>query len=147
MAIVGAKDDVLSGVLAARWNTASKKFMALAEAIPEEKFDTELVRDGRTCDEVLRHVAYWNRYVADTLNGRTADDSANEVKRQELPERVQILADIKTNTSEIARGIRQNLNEKMLEAFSMGLEHVCEHYGQLAVYARLMGIVPPASRS
>jgi uncharacterized damage-inducible protein DinB len=26
------------------------------------------------------------------------------------------------------------------------IEHNCEHYGQLVVYARLQGIVPPASR-
>lgn len=26
------------------------------------------------------------------------------------------------------------------------IEHNCEHYGQLVVYSRLAGIVPPASR-
>ena len=37
-------------------------------------------------------------------------------------------------------------NGKMLELILTFLEHNSEHYGQLAVYARLMGIVPPASR-
>jgi hypothetical protein len=27
------------------------------------------------------------------------------------------------------------------------IEHAGEHYGQLVVYARLLGIVPPASRA
>ena len=38
-------------------------------------------------------------------------------------------------------------NGKTLELILTFLEHNSEHYGQLAVYARLMGIVPPASRA
>ena len=29
----------------------------------------------------------------------------------------------------------------------MAFEHLSEHYGQMVVYARLLGIIPPVSRS
>ena len=40
-----------------------------------------------------------------------------------------------------------NLNPDLAELLVTFLEHNCEHYGQLVVYARLNRIVPPASRS
>jgi uncharacterized damage-inducible protein DinB len=35
---------------------------------------------------------------------------------------------------------------KTIEMLATFIEHTTEHYGQLVVYARLNGIVPPASR-
>jgi hypothetical protein len=36
---------------------------------------------------------------------------------------------------------------KITELVATFLEHTSEHYGQLAVYARMKAIVPPASRT
>ena len=49
----------------------------------------------------------------------------------------------------VARELRtqDNLSDaRAVEVVVPFLEHSAEHYGQLAVYARLYGIVPPASR-
>jgi len=99
------------------------------------------------CGDVLRHVAYWNRYIADSLNGRKADDSANELSRDDYPDKPRILAELEKTNPEIANGMSRNLDAKALEVICMGFEHLSEHYGQLVVYARLLGIIPPASRS
>jgi hypothetical protein len=138
-------DDALAPVLISRWESASKKFVDLADAVPEAKLDVELVTGARTCSGLLRHVAYWNRYVADSLNGRKADDSANELFRKDYPGKNQILAELNKGNQEIANGISRTLNAKSIELIAMALEHVCEHYGQMVIYARLVGIVPPAS--
>lgn len=147
MAIAGTKDDVLTGVLAVRWKAASGKFVDLARAIPDGKFESELVSGARTCGDVLRHVAYWNRYIADSLHGKKADDSANELPRGDFPDKTRILAEMEKTNREIAKGLNGNLDAKALEVISMAFEHLSEHYGQLVVYARLLGIVPPSSRS
>jgi hypothetical protein len=38
-------------------------------------------------------------------------------------------------------------DSKIAELVATFLEHTIEHYGQLAVYARMKTIVPPASRT
>jgi uncharacterized damage-inducible protein DinB len=147
MATTGTKDDALTAVLTARWNAASVKFVNLARAIPGDRLESELVNGTRTCGEALRHVAYWNRYIADSLSGRKADDSANELSRENYPDKARILEELEQTNREIANGMSRSLDGKALELICMGFEHLSEHYGQLVIYARLLGIVPPASRS
>ena len=96
---------------------------------------------------MLRHVAYWNRYIADSLNGRKAHESANELARDEYPDKARLLEELEKTNNEIANGMHRNLDAKGLELISMAFEHLSEHYGQMVVYARLLGIVPPASRA
>jgi len=147
MAITGTTDDVLTAVLAARWKAASEKLCDLARTIPDGRFESELVNGTRSCGDVLRHVAYWNRYIADSLNGRKADDGANELSRDDYPDTPRVLAELEKTNREIANGMSRNLDAKALDLISMAFEHLSEHYGQLTVYARLLGVVPPASRS
>ncbi len=146
MAIAGATNDLLTAVLAARWKTVSGKFADLAREIPDDKFESELVNGTRTCGDVLRHVTYWNRYIADSLNGRKAHDSANELPRTDYPRRAHILEALEKANGEIANGMNRNLDAKTLELICMAFEHLSEHYGQLVVYVRLLGAIPPASR-
>src|SRR5579871_5561695 len=122
--------DTLTTVLATRWQAAANKFMDLAATLPEGKFEAELAGGARTCDAVLRHVAYWNRYVADTLNGRKADDSGNELSKKDYRDKAAVLGDLKKSSCEIASGLNRGLDDKSLQAFCMGLEHLSEHYGQ-----------------
>lgn len=139
--------DTLAAVLVKRWQSASSKFIDLAAVIPDAKFEAELVNGTRTCGSVLRHVAYWNRYVADGLNGRNADDSGNELSQEDFPSKAALLSELKKSSKEIADGLNRPLDAGALQFIGMGLEHICEHYGQLAIYARLLGITPPASRA
>jgi hypothetical protein len=147
MTITVAIDDVLTSVLAERWKAASGKFENLARVIPDGRFESELVSGTRMCGDVLRHVAYWNRYIADSLNGRKADDSANELSRDDYPDKPRILAELEKTNREIANGISRNHDAKALELIFMAFEHLSEHYGQMVVYARMLEIIPPASRS
>jgi len=147
MAITGTTDDAMTAVLAARWKAASKKLCDLARAIPDGRFESEQVSGTRSCGDLLRHVAYWNRYIADSLNGRKVDDSANELSRDDYPDKGPILAELEKTNREIANRMSRNIDAKVLELISTAFEHVSEHYGQLTVYARLLGVVPPASRS
>lgn len=147
MAISEKAEDPVATVLVKRWEAAEKKFMELAAVLPDDKIEIELVKGTRTCGGVLRHVAYWNRYVADSLQGKKAHDSANELPEVDYPDRAAILSELRKSSSEISRGIDRVLDAGSMELVSMALEHLSEHYGQLAIYSRLMGITPPASRS
>ena len=47
----------LGRALAARWQQSASKLIALAEAVPESSFKSQIVAGVRSCDQLLRHVA------------------------------------------------------------------------------------------
>jgi uncharacterized damage-inducible protein DinB len=139
----------LNRVLIERWEQVFGKFAALAQEVPEEKFESAPVAGLRTCADVVRHVAFWNQYVSANLLGEEFNDSANQVPAAEYPSRKQALGVLRDSAMAVAAALRHDDAEpapSKLELLMTFIEHTSEHYGQLAVYARVMGIVPPASR-
>ena len=139
----------ISAKLLRQWEQISSKLEAIAEAIPAQKFDFRPTEEVRTVAEVLRHVAFWNLYVADILRGRKTDSSANELPKQKYGSKPEILSALKHSASQAAEGLRGSssaVSDEGAETVLTFIEHNCEHYGQLAIYARLNHIVPPASR-
>jgi uncharacterized damage-inducible protein DinB len=146
MAVTETAGNAGITVLATRWDSAAKKFIELASVLPDEKLEKELVKGTRSCGAVLRHVAFWNRYFADSLNGRKADDSGNELPRADFSDRAALIRELKKSSRDISGGISAGRDGAAVEVIAMALEHLCEHYGQLVVYARTMGVTPPASQ-
>ena len=102
----------------------------------------------RTFDEALRHVAFWNDNVADLALGKK-DDTANELPKDRCSTKAQVIDALKTSAARALVALKKNpsgLSLQTAETFVTFIEHNSEHYGQLVVYARLHGIVPPASR-
>ena len=143
------KEETLTTLLVERWEQVSRKIAELAEEFPEVKFESQPVTGLRSCGEVVRHVAFWNRFVADSLHGTEADGAANELPLAEFPTKASAMEALKRNSQDVAEALRAQaagLNPKTVELIMTFVEHTSEHYGQLVVYSRLMGIVPPASR-
>jgi uncharacterized damage-inducible protein DinB len=143
-------EEQLVTLLAERWEQTSAKLAELAESIPAEKFEIEPIDGIRTCAGVLRHVAFWNRYVADSIVGKPANDEANELPAAEYANKESILKEVRRSSKDVASVLRHHrttFGPKTAELMITFIEHTSEHYGQLAVYARLMGFVPPASRT
>ncbi len=139
----------LATMLIGRWEQAGAKLAALAEAIPEDKYETAPVDSVRSVGDVLRHVAFWNGYVADSARGKKADDSANELAKAEYSTKPQVLTALRRSTADAAAALREasaGFSPQTAEMIVTFLEHGSEHYGQLVVYARWNGIVPPVSR-
>lgn len=135
-------------VLSARWSEAGAKLVDLAEAFPAERYDLRPGPEVRSFAEQLRHVAFWNQWLGATLGGGQPDGTANELpaaKYRAKPEIVQALRDSFQGVSHALASA--GANGTSLETALPILEHVAEHYGQLAVYCRINGVVPPASRS
>lgn len=147
MASAKTTENAVATVLTGRWEAAAKKFMELAAILPDDKFEVDLVVGARTCGGVLRHLAYWNRYVADSLRGKKAHNRDHELAREDYPEKTGLLQELRKSSSEISRGMNRTLDARSRELIAMAFEHLSEHDGQIAVYSRLMGITPPASRS
>jgi uncharacterized damage-inducible protein DinB len=141
--------DAFSAKLIGLWEQAGQKLETLGEAFPEAKYDQTPGDGMRTFSEVLRHVAFWNLYVADTLRGKKANDTANELPSAKYSTKGQILKALKETTADAATALREKkagLEPETVELVVAFVAHASEHYGQLVTYARRAGIVPPASR-
>ena len=149
MATKIAQQETVSTKLIGRWEQVCAKLAALAQEIPANKFDYKPVDGVRTVAEILRHAAFWNLYVADAVRGKKGNDSDNELSAQQFATKKQIIDVFTSSASDVAKALREapgELRPETVETLVAFIEHNCEHYGQLAVYARMNKIVPPASR-
>lgn len=136
-------------VLAARWNDVGDKLVALAEDFPEDRFDFRPSAGTRSFGEQLRHVAFWNEYAHDALRGLPLDGEANELPASRYATKPQIVEALRTSLDRVVTALRDETRaprDSDHETMVSFIEHNGEHYGQLVMYYRLNGLVPPASR-
>lgn len=140
-------DTVSKNVLAARWNETADKVVQLAEELPAQHYAFTPAPEVRTAAEQLRHVAFWNQYLAATLRGESPDGSANELPAAEFADKPRIVAALRESFGAAAAAIEASADpDALAEHVTSYLQHNSEHYGQLVIYYRLNGLVPPASR-
>lgn len=143
-----------------QWNDIGRKLIAIAEDLPEDKYDYKPNPASRTFVEQLLHVSASMYYFTDVAQGqkvRYGDDP----KRDELKTKAQVVAFVKKCVEDGANLIKAkgdagmagtvvdpfSNQETRLTDWAHGIiEHSGEHYGQLVVYYRINGMVPPESR-
>jgi uncharacterized damage-inducible protein DinB len=138
----------------------SKEFVDAAEAMPEDKFNfvpTQGEFKGvRSFGDQVKHVAEANWYFFGGGSMSEADIKAKHDAIEKLTSKADIvkalqdsLAQAKTFvdgiTAQTAFVMTSNGTPGGMASF--GIAHMMDHYGQLAVYLRMNGIVPPASRN
>ena len=143
-------DPTLREVLLANWTDIGEKVVKLAEEFPEDKYDFRPVPEVRTFADQLRHVAFWNLFVQKTARGEKIDPAQNELPKAEYPTKAKIVAALKSTLADATAELKKEAESPIARRARLWItftEHSGEHYGQLVVYYRLNGIVPPASRS
>jgi uncharacterized damage-inducible protein DinB len=142
-----------------QWNDIGRKLIAMAEDFPEDKYEYKPHADSRTFAGNLLHVSASMYYFTDFALGqkpRYPDDP----KRDELKTKAQVVAFVKKCVQDGADVIKAKGDKGLNEAVDDGsphldrlydlayglIEHSGEHYGQLVVYYRSNGLVPPESR-
>lgn len=143
-------DPTLREVLLAQWTDIGEKVVKLAEEFPEDKYDFRPVPEVRTFADQLRHVAFWNLFVQKTARGEKIDPAQNELSKAEYPTKAKIVAALKSTLADATAQLKKEAESPVARRARLWItftEHSGEHYGQLVVYYRLNGIVPPASRS
>lgn len=139
-----ARDVFLAG-----WNEVGDKLVKMAEEFPENKYDYKPAEGVRTFGDVLRHVAFWNQWVAKTARGEKPDGKPNELSKTEFGTKAKVIAALKSSIAEGAAELKKqgaSPGARETGLWSSFISHSSEHYGQLVVYYRLNGLVPPASR-
>jgi uncharacterized damage-inducible protein DinB len=146
------------------WAKVAHDFTSLAEVMPEDKWNFKPSQGKfdkvRTFGEQVKHVACGNEVWAKKIKGE-----------QKLPERcdlggpnpaktkAEILVYLRESIQMVDHAINStnadNLQQPLpgpyfgdtrLACLNAALWHLSDHYGQLVVYARMNGRVPPASQ-
>lgn len=132
-------------ILLARWTDISDRLHAVAREFPAEQYDYRPTPDVRSFAEQLRHVAFWSEHLAATIRGESPDGSANALPAAKYPSKEGIVRALRDGDGEVRAALGKDGASAADVVISM-LEHHGEHYGQLIMYYRLNGLVPPASR-
>jgi len=140
------------------WNEIGRKLIAMAEDFPEDKYDFKPTPAQRTFAEQLLHAAGSNYYFTDTVMGLKLP--TGDPPRDQYKTKADVVAFVKKSFADGAAAIQSQGEQGMTRevvyfpqqkarvldiAYGI-IEHSGEHYGQLVVYYRLAGLVPPESR-
>jgi uncharacterized damage-inducible protein DinB len=147
-----------SEALLASWNEIGRKLIAMAEDFPEAKYGFKPTAAQRSFAEQLLHTAGSNDLFTDVANGKKPKDDES---LEHFETKSAIVAYVKKSFDDGAAVIKEKgdkgMTEMVVEAeegrtipmqdLAYGvIEHCGEHYGQLVVYYRVAGMVPPESR-
>ncbi|MEP6647672.1 MAG: DinB family protein [Saprospiraceae bacterium] len=153
--VVAAQDSFLSDYKL-KWKNAAEYTIEFAQAMPEDQYGYKPVPEEMSFREQLRHIAANMVWLSSSyLKGKTttidpmkAGDSKKEI------------LDVLNKSFTYAKETIEDLHEKDLNEmvdFFAGMmtrrrilllmtDHVTHHRGQLVVYLRLNGVVPPSYR-
>jgi hypothetical protein len=152
-------DSQLSGV--------EREVVSLAEAMPADKFGfapkAGEFNGVRTFAQQATHIASVNFEVAAAALGEAnpVDMGENENGSANLKSKEQVVEYLKKSYAYAHKAMRmltaENLMAPVQNAFgknqvprlsmvTVAQSHSFDHYGQMVVYARMCGIIPPASR-
>ena len=151
---VTAKDLLVS------WNDIARKLADMAEDFPEDKYDWRPAPGTRSFAEQLLHAAGFVKYVAETAKG--LHPNVEDPARASFKSKAAITSYVRHVYADGAKTIGAMTDEQLQSSLDIGLrtrpqasfyglwdtvvEHSGEHYGQLVVYYRLNGMIPPESR-
>jgi len=142
------------------------EFVPAAEAMPEDKFDFAPTngefKGVRTYAQQIKHVAAVNyELAAAILQEKPPTDIGDESGPAAITTKADVLKYLKDSFAYVHKAIatinEKNVTETVKSPFGeskvsrLGLAtsvvaHGFDHYGQMAVYLRMNGIIPPASR-
>jgi uncharacterized damage-inducible protein DinB len=140
------------------WNEIGRKLVAMAEDFPEDKYDFKPTPAQRSFAEQLLHAAGSNDLFTLVAKGEKPVDDES---RANYKTKAAVVAYVKKSFADGAAMIKAKGDAGMAKtvvsfeshetlplldlAYEL-IEHSGEHYGQLVVYYRVAGLVPPESR-
>ena len=142
------------------WNDVARKLTAMAEDFPEDKYDFKPNPAERSFAEQLLHAAGANYFFINPAKGEKPP-AEEDPKRANYKSKADVVVFVKKSMADGADLIKSkgdsgmssmlvdpfdNRQVRLIDYAYGFIEHMGEHYGQLAVYYRVAGLVPPESR-
>lgn len=145
------------------WKSIASDFLALAEAMPEDKWSFKPTQgaftEARTFAEQVKHVACANEAWAKKVKQEKQPEHCDVGGPNPAKTKTELIAYLRASVTEMDDAIAStNIGNSMepiggkywgdnrLSSLTAAVWHISDHYGQLVVYARMNGVVPPASK-
>lgn len=149
--------DVRSEILGSI-NDAREKLVALAEAMPAEKYGWRPGEGVRSVGEVFLHVAGGNYFIPTLWGAKPPAGIDMRNMEKDGADKAKVVDTLKKSFDSVEAAIKAapaaDLDKKVKifdhdgterEVFLIVASHAHEHLGQSIAYARMNGVVPPWS--
>ncbi|UCF62667.1 MAG: DinB family protein [bacterium] len=158
------KIDPMAASVAQWFTMIEQSFIALADAMPADKYDfkptTGKFEDVRTFGEQVKHVACANFAFFNQIEKITPPAECSTGGPNPAKTKVELMNYLRESFEYAQRVLKTMTSANALESVSgpyggnstrlgittLAVWHASDHYGQLVVYLRMNGIVPPASQ-
>jgi uncharacterized damage-inducible protein DinB len=138
---------------------AKEKLIALAEAMPAEKYGWRPAEGVRSVGEVFLHVAGGNYFLPTLWGTKPPEGLDMRTMEKDGGDKAKVIATLKKSFEHAEKAINDVPEAEMgkaiklfgrdgstREGFMMDALHAHEHLGQAIAYARMNGVTPPWSR-
>ncbi len=152
-----AQGVTVAGDMLKDWQQQKATMVAIADAMPEDKFGYKSTPAQRNYGEQVMHVVQVNQMLLGTLGAKTPAPPIN----MKATSRADILQALR-QSYDYGEAVFKEFNDAAWTQAVMGprfmgqatrvrignfaMTHTMDIYGQMVVYLRLNNIVPPASR-
>lgn len=136
-----------------------KEFVDLADAMPEDKYSFVPTQGDfakvRSFGEQVKHVAESNWYFFGSATMSETEIKVKSDALMKLTTKAEILQALRESLAQGHKLVDGMTTENAFQATAhgtragmaaLGLAHMMDHYGQMVVFVRMNGIIPPASR-
>jgi hypothetical protein len=131
----------------AQFQDVNRRLLAMAKDFPESKYGYRATKDVRSFGEIIVHVSSGNAYAAKAGRGEKANwDEIDPKGYTTKAAMVALLEKTIADANATLKATPEDRFTKTVEPWLAVIEHAGEHYGQLVVYYRNNGMVPPESR-
>lgn len=151
---VSVRDELMN-----QFNMSMRKFIALAEAMPADKFTWKPQAEAMVVGHVYAHVANYNYYYPQSAMGVAAPAALKLDTLEAMRDKAQIVALLKASAEHVRKSVAAMDAEKLDKGTKLYgrdvptwavlvqlVAHMNEHLGQSIAYARANNVVPPWSQ-
>lgn len=140
------------------WVHVSRQLIALAEAIPADKYAWRPAPGVRSTSEVIMHIAVANFFLLGATGVKTPQETKSPALEKNMTAKADVIswlkrsleavktAHLSATPSDLQRKVRIDERNANVDGIYLRIiVHANEHMGQLIAYARMNGVVPPWS--
>ncbi len=141
------------------WGHVSRQLIALADAIPADKYTWRPAPGVRSVSEVYMHIALANFYLLSVTGPKMPADIKSADMEKTVTNKTEVIDWLKRSLDavktahaavkpdDLKRAVKVNGVDATVDGMYLRIiVHANEHMGQLVAYARFNGITPPWSK-
>ena len=131
----------------AQFQDTNRRLLDMAKDFPEAKYGYRATKDVRSFGEIIVHVSSGNAYAAKAGRGEKAN--WDEIDPKGYTTKAAMVALLEKTIADANATLKATPEDRWaqnVQPWLAVIEHAGEHYGQLVVYYRNNGMVPPESR-